>query len=157
MSLYKKILCPIDGSPTSEVGMREAASLAKSMGAQLRFFHVMEFQPAMLGYEGGPVMPAMFDALRQSTAEVVARARKFALEQNIEATVGSVEAIGTRTSDSIIEEARSYGADLIVLGTHGRRGVRRMLLGSDAEAVAREAPCAVLLVRAPESLSKKNG
>ncbi len=71
--------------------------------------------------------------------------------------MGSVEAIGSRTSDSIIEEAKSYGADLIVLGTHGRRGVRRMLLGSDAEAVAREAACAVLLVRAPESISKKTG
>jgi nucleotide-binding universal stress UspA family protein len=151
MSPYKKILCPTDGSATSAVGMREAASLAKSMGAELRFFHVMEFQPAMLGYEGGPVMPAMFDSLRQSSAEVVARAHKFAIDQGVEASVGSVEAIGTRTSDSIIEEARRYGADLIVLGTHGRRGVRRMLLGSDAEAVAREAPCAVLLVRVPES------
>lgn len=147
MSPYQKILCPIDGSKTSERGMREAAYLAKTMGANLRFFHVMEFQPAMLGYEGGPVIPAMFDALKAENTEIIARARKFATDQALEASVGSVEAIGTRVSDSIVDEAKRYGADLIVLGTHGRRGVRRMLLGSDAEAVSREAPCAVLLVR----------
>ncbi len=147
MSPYQKILCPIDGSLTSERGMLEAAFLAKTLGASLRFFHVMQFQPAMLGYEGGPVIPSMFDAMRAENSEIVSRARKFATDQKIEASVGSVEAIGTRVSDAIVDEAKQYGADLIVLGTHGRRGMRRILLGSDAEAVLREAPCAVLLVR----------
>ncbi len=152
MSPYHKILCPTDGSAAAERGMLEAASLAKTMGAKLRFFHVMEFQPAALGYEGGPVMPETFDAMRRSAADVVARAQKFATEQGVDATVGSIEATGTRISDAILDEAKSYQADLIVIGTHGRGGILRLLLGSDAEAVAREAPCAVLLVRLADTV-----
>ena len=56
-------------------------------------------------------------------------------------------------ADAILQEAKSAGCDLIVIGTHGRRGFRRALLGSDAESVLRESPVPVLLVRAPSARS----
>ena len=60
---------------------------------------------------------------------------------------------GGRVADAILQEAKSAGCDLIVIGTHGRRGFRRALLGSDAESVLRESPVPVLLVRAPSAVS----
>lgn len=146
MSLYNQILCPIDGSPTSERGMTEAAAVAKAMGASVRFFHVVDLQPALLGTEGAAVAMGALDELKKHGQKIVDAALKFAADQGIAATAGSVEAVGSRVSEAIIEEAVNCKADLIVIGSHGRRGVRRMLLGSDAEAIARQAPCAVLLV-----------
>lgn len=148
MSLYNQILCPIDGSPTSERGMNEAAAVAKAMGAKVHFFHVIDFQPALIGGEGATIAVSALDELKRNGQRVVDAALKFAAENGIDATAGSVEAVGSRVSDTIIDEAVRCKADLIVIGSHGRRGVRRMLLGSDAESIARQSPCAVLLVHA---------
>jgi nucleotide-binding universal stress UspA family protein len=65
-----------------------------------------------------------------------------------------VECYARRTSEVVCEQANAWHADLIVVGTHGRRGVRRMMLGSDAEQIVREAPVPVLVVRAPESAAE---
>lgn len=148
MSLYKQILCPIDGSPTSQRGMREAAAVAKAMGAKVHFFHVIDLQPALIGTEGGAVAMGALDALRKNGADIVKAAQKFGTDQGLDVTTGATEAVGSRVSDAILDEASRCKADLIVIGSHGRRGVRRLLLGSDAEAIARQAPCAVLLVHA---------
>lgn len=150
MSPYRKVLCPIDGSATSERGMREAASVAAALGAELRFFHAAEFNTAALGAEGAAVSPRLIDELKRNGEDVVRVALEFALAEGLTATVASTQAIGTRVSDAVLEEAERWGADLIVMGTHGRRGARRMLLGSDAEDVSRRAPCAVLLVRSAQ-------
>jgi nucleotide-binding universal stress UspA family protein len=149
MTPYTQILCPIDGSLTANRGMQEAAAIAKSTGAKVHFFHVVDFHPALYGYESAAVAPQMIEAIQTSGAEIVARALQFATEQGLDASFGSVEAFATRVSDAIIDEAERCNADLIVLGTHGRRGIKRLLIGSDAEAVARQAPCAVMLVRPP--------
>lgn len=146
MSLYNQILCPIDGSPTSERGMKEAAAMAKAMSAQVHFFHVVDLQPALLGTEGAAVAMGALDELKKHGQKVVEAALAFAAKEGVGATAGSAEAVGSRVSDAVIDEAVRCKADLIVIGSHGRRGVRRMLLGSDAEAIARQAPCAVLLV-----------
>jgi len=65
-----------------------------------------------------------------------------------------VEAMGGQAGDYIIREARQWRADLIVCGTHGRRGIRRLVLGSDAEYIVRHTPVPVLLVRSPELAGK---
>ncbi|MCC7059677.1 MAG: universal stress protein, partial [Burkholderiaceae bacterium] len=112
--------------------------------------HVIDLHPLLLGDGSVPVAPDLVATMRRSGEEILAQARQAAQEGGVQAEFGSIEALGTRVSDAIIEEARRSQADLIVLGTHGRRGVRRLLLGSDAEAIVRHAPVAVLLVRAPE-------
>jgi nucleotide-binding universal stress UspA family protein len=81
-------------------------------------------------------------------------ASKVALKQGVKADASLVESRGRPVSDVILDEARKWRADLIVMGTHGRRGVNRLLLGSDAERVLRSAPVPVLLVR-PEERKKR--
>ncbi len=150
MGPYHRILCPIDGSATAERGMREAAAVARSMGASLRFFHAVEFNTATLGAEGSMVSPKLIDELQRWGEQVVEKALDFAAAEGVDASIATVQAIGTRVADAVLEEAQRWGADLIVMGTHGRKGARRMLLGSDAEDVSRRASCAVLLVRTGE-------
>ncbi len=145
--VFSRILCPVDGSPTSERGALEAIRLASALGAQLRFFSVVDLQPLLVD-AGVPVTPDLLDALRDAADDAIAQARQRAEQQGLVATTGVADAFGTRVSDAIIAEAERWSADLIVIGTHGRRGVRRLMMGSDAEAVARQAPCEVLLVRA---------
>jgi nucleotide-binding universal stress UspA family protein len=146
MSLYNRILCPIDGSPTSDRGIQEAISLAKVMDAQILFFHVIDLQPALLGVEGGVAVSGALEALRKRSVEIAEHARRLVADSGVDTNFVSVEAVGTRVSDEILAEAVKFKADLVVIGTHGRRGMRRLLLGSDAESVARQASCAVLLV-----------
>ncbi len=151
MALYKQILCPVDGSSTSIRGMQEASSLAKLSGAKLRFFHVIDLHSTLIAYDDATSASYMIEALQKNAGEVLDQARKFAADQHLDASFGSYEAFTRRVSDAILDEAKSCNADLIVVGSHGRRGVKRLLLGSDAEAVARQAPCAVLIVRTPDS------
>jgi nucleotide-binding universal stress UspA family protein len=146
MSLYERILCPIDGSVTSERGMREAAKIAKALGSHVRFFHAVDLQPAMLAGEGAVIVPGALEAMRERGEQIIDSAKQFAREQGLNADVGMSEAVGQRAADAIIDEASRSKADLIVVGSHGRRGVRRMLLGSDAEMITRQSPCAVLIV-----------
>lgn len=151
MKLYERILCPIDGSDTAEHGLREAVRLAAATGATLRLFHVVELQPALFGFDGGIIVNDVLDALTKVGVGVIERAKRYASEQGVEASTATVQAIGQRASDAIIEAADDFKADLIVLGTHGRRGVDRLVIGSNAELVVRQAHCAVLLVRKPEA------
>ena len=79
------------------------------------------------------------------------RARTLASDSGIAVDTVLFDGLGGRLCDRVAEQAKDWRADLIVLGTHGRRGVSRVLLGSDAEQVLRTAPVPVLLVRASEA------
>ena len=150
--MYKRILVSIDGSATSGMGLDEAAKLAKVCNASLRLIHIVDPIPFTTGYE------AMGRNTGREIAEIEAAAQRL-LEEGRQRALASgatdvdtalVERSTARISERIVEHAKSWGAELIVIGTHGRRGVGRMLLGSDAEQTVRIAPVPVLLVRAPE-------
>ena len=151
--MYKKILVPIDGSETGRRGLKEAIALATEQKATLCLLHVMNDDPIM------SEMPSTFDF--QKYREEMQQYGRNLLEdgQQLAASLGlEVETLlhdlkGGRVADAILQEAKSAGCDLIVIGTHGRRGFRRALLGSDAESVLRESPVPVLLVRAPGAVS----
>ena len=150
--MYKRILVSVDGSATSGKGLDEAAKLAKVCGASLRLIHIVDPIPFTTGYE------AMGRNTGREIADIEAAAQKLLDEgkQQVMANGASdvdtalVERSTARISERIVEHAKSWGAELIVIGTHGRRGVGRILLGSDAEQTVRIAPVPVLLVRAPE-------
>ena len=74
-------------------------------------------------------------------------AQAFALEREVDAETVFVESIGRPASEIIVEQAKFWPADVIVMGTHGRRGINRLLMGSDAELVLRRSPVPVMLVR----------
>jgi nucleotide-binding universal stress UspA family protein len=149
--MYTRILAAIDGSPGSAHALKHAAGLAKGLSASLRIIHVVDI--GLLPY--GPELSIDIDALLA--------ARYAAAEKILAAARDSVQAPGleveTRLLDTatpvqhvaaaIAEAAASWPADLLVLGTHGRRGVERWLLGSVAEGVARRSTVPVLLVPVP--------
>ena len=150
MSAYSRILVAVDGSAASNKGLREAIRLARAERARLFVVHVVdEFQAfaALDGTVAGPMVD-LVPWLREGGERVLAKAVGVALKQKIKAKGILREMIGGPAAAPIVREARKARAGLIVLGTHGRRGVRRLVLGSDAEQVVRNSPVPVLLVRA---------
>ena len=146
MSSYKRILVPVDGSPVSNRGLNEAIKMARAGRAKLRLLHVVEEMAALstpeVGVNIGPILDSLRTAGKRRLAGIARRVRGL----NVGAESALVENLGGRVADFIVDEAKHWRADIIVMGTHGRRGVKRMLLGSDAELVIRYSPIPVLLV-----------
>ncbi len=156
--MYQKLLVPVDGSPTSNRGLEEAIRLATLTHGRLRLVHVVDDLSFSLatgaygGYSGD-----LLDVLRSGGSEILAQAAAKVEAAGLEVDTVLHETMTGSVSGVITREASDCGADLIVLGTHGRRGVGRMVLGSSAESVVRYAPVPVLLVRAPELKASKSG
>lgn len=145
---YQNILVAVDGSPTSNLAVAHAASLASATRARVRLLHVLDPAAHISGFERPEtyiqdVLPHLYKAGQALLDE----ARGCVLAQGVAADTALVENLNARVAELVVEHAQAWGADLIVLGTHGRRGLARMLMGSDAEQVARTAPVPVLLVR----------
>jgi nucleotide-binding universal stress UspA family protein len=148
--MYAKILVPVDGSPTSDLGLAEAIKLARLTGARLCLLHAVDMLSLSMTAEASMLSsPTLFELLRESGQEIVARAKAQAAQAGIAAETVLLDRLGTRVADLVVDESRRWGAELIVIGTHGRRGVGRLVMGSDAEQIVRHAPVPVLLVRAP--------
>ncbi len=141
MSLFRGILCPTDFSDSSEAAFRLAADLARCHRCRLVLLHVLEV-PAS-AYLGGVLVP---DPAEQADE---ARARLERLQPDGPAVEVERRLVEGQPAEEIVQAATETGCDLIVLGTHGRTGVGRLLLGSVAEQVLRNAPCPVLTVKAP--------
>jgi len=147
MSLYRRILVPVDGSATSTRGLREALRIAKAEHARVWLLHVLDEFIAFSDPESARYADLLIDSLKRSGKRVLRKAEAFARARGIRATTLMPEIIGGPAAAEIIRQARKARADLIVLGTHGRKGLKRLALGSDAEQVVRNSPVPVLLVR----------
>jgi len=148
--MYQRILVPVDGSPTSDRGLDEALRLARLTGARLRLVHAVDELTFATGMEPAAVYAAdLIPLLREAGLKVLEGAQARAAAAGIPADTVLHESFAGRLSDFVVEQARTWPAELVVIGTHGRRGVRRLLLGSDAEQILRTAPVPVLLVRDP--------
>lgn len=143
---YKRILVPVDGSPTGAAGLKAAISLARQTGATLRLVHVVDEQAAFAFPDGGVSLGPLIDSLKAGGRRILERAGKTAVAAGVRTETRMVVNFGQRIADGIVKEARRARSDLIVMGTHGRRGVRRALLGSDAEFVLRLSQVPVLLI-----------
>lgn len=145
--MYKKIICPIDGSPTSDCGMTEAIQLAKDQNATILFLHVIDTYFPILDVTGDLNVVYISEILRNNGRKVIKKAENSAQTAGVSAETKIVEALGGRVSQFVLSEVEEWSADLIVMGTHGLRGIERLVIGSDAEAVVRSTPVPVLLVR----------
>ncbi len=145
--MYSKILVPVDGSETSTAGLNEAVRLAKIHGSQLCLVHVVNEFILDCGYAPGLYSEDLLDAMRRGGKEVLDAAEKIAIAEGIRPTCVMVESIGGVAADLILEKAAEWHADVIVMGTHGRRGIFRLAMGSDAEQVVRAATIPVMLIR----------
>ena len=146
--MYQRILVPVDGSPTSNVGLAEAIKLAKLTGARLRLLHVVDETAFLMSGDSFSAMPVdVFTLLKEAGQAVLDTARVTVDAAGIPVDTALFDSLSKRLCDRVSEQVKEWGADVIVLGTHGRRGVGRMLLGSDAEQIVRTATVPVLLVR----------
>jgi nucleotide-binding universal stress UspA family protein len=143
---YKKILVPVDGSAISARGLKEAVRMCRGSPAKLCLVHVVEAQQAVVVPEVGTEIVPVLDALKQAGRRTLAKAEATVRRSGLKSEIKLVEDYAGPTSDAIVRQARRFHADLIVMGTHARRGVARALLGSDAELVVRKSPVPVLLV-----------
>ncbi|MDO8312766.1 MAG: universal stress protein [Sideroxyarcus sp.] len=147
--MYKRIAVAVDGSDTSTIALNEAVSLAEVMGSTLLLLHVCEEMPVVWNIEGMTAWP-MTDV-----AKVFIETGKQLLKKDKARVAGSGISVETRLVEDysgrigavINEEAERWLADLLVVGTHGRKGLDHMLMGSVAEGVIRTASVPVLLVR----------
>jgi len=143
--MFDRILVPIDGSSTSSAGLDEAIRLAKLTGGLLRLVHVLD----ELAFTGGMEVygAEVLKRLREGGQKVLAEGERVAKAGGTPVETKLFESYGDSLADLVAKEAAEWPADLIVIGTHGRRGLRRALLGSDAEQIARHATVPVLLLR----------
>ncbi len=148
--MYQRILVPVDGSHTSTLGLQEAIRIAIDQRARLRLISVVDESVVAQNFEGYFEIGDLLDALRDSGKKAIHNALALVRKHDVKADSALYESLGGRVSDVIVGEARKWKADLIVMGTHGRRGINRLVLGSDAEAVLRAAPVPVLMVRSSE-------
>jgi nucleotide-binding universal stress UspA family protein len=141
--LPKHILVPTDLSPEAEQALDYACELARTLGARVHLVNVV----------GVPALgvPELGVALSAATIDQVVVDNQTAIDALAQRKCAGIAGeVLVRTGDAmdvINQTATEVGADLIVMGTHGRRGIARALLGSIAETVVRSAPCAVLTVR----------
>ncbi|MEO9149035.1 MAG: universal stress protein [Burkholderiaceae bacterium] len=147
--MYQLILVPIDGSATSDRGLEEAIKLGKLTGAKLRLIHVVdELSFALSTGYGGAYMGDILGALRDAGGEILSKGQAQVQACGLEVDTVLNDSFSGRVCDLVLAQVASWGADLIVLGTHGRRGVGRLFMGSDAEDIVRSATIPVLLLRA---------
>ncbi len=150
--MYTHILVPVDGSPTSDRGLEEAVKLAKLTGARLRLIHVVDQLVYAAGMDGVGAMAAdLIPLLREAGKKILETAKARVEASAVPVDTALFDSFAGRVCDLVVAEATNWHADLIVLGTHGRRGVGRVLMGSDAEQIVRLAPTPVLLVRSGEA------
>jgi nucleotide-binding universal stress UspA family protein len=148
--MYRNILVPVDGSKPSLMGLKHAIALAKDQQASLRLLNVVDeavIATTMADLEGAIVIPQVIESLKAQGRKTLDRAQAMAESAGAKSEAVQVASRGQPVSVVILREAKRAKADLIVMGTHGRRGVNRLLLGSDAERVLRESPVPVLLMR----------
>jgi nucleotide-binding universal stress UspA family protein len=146
--MYRNILVPVDGSETAERALREAIQLARSLSSRIRVIHVVNSTPWIA--QGAPgAIEELLTQLRSTGESIVHEAKTAVRSAGIEVDDRLIEAMGERAGELVVTEASDWPAELIVCGAHGRRSLRRLLMGGDAEYIVRYSPVPVLLVRGP--------
>ena len=145
--MYDRILVAIDGSATASRACTEAIKLAVDQKARLRVLHVLSFSfvSAVLGSTTGG--GDLLRRLRADGQDTLDATEAEAVRAGVEVEPRLLEHHSTQIGEAIVEDAEKWRAKVIVVGTHGRRGFARDVMGSDAEYVALHSPVPVLLVR----------
>jgi nucleotide-binding universal stress UspA family protein len=144
-TMYKSILVPLDGSATSERGLHEAIRLAHGHATRLVLLHVIDDFPTMRELATTQPFDAMRAQRRLAAEDLLASALELAKASHVKATTQVCFTVES-TAHSIVDTAAETACELIVLGTHGRHGLPRAVMGSVAEAVTRLSTMPVMLV-----------
>lgn len=147
--MYQRILVPIDGSATSNCALAEAIKLARQHAAQVELVNV--YEDILYWVDENYINYAeLQETIRLNAEKLLTKAQAEVIQAGIPVEAKLIEAKNNRIENVIIEEAKRWQAELIVIGTHGRSGFTRLMLGSVAEGVVRSASIPVLLIRCTE-------
>jgi nucleotide-binding universal stress UspA family protein len=145
--MYKRIWVAIDSSSSAQLALHEALSLAKDQEAEVRLVHVLDYAALFRYPSPGYDFSRLLETWRVSGEQILKEAAAEARQQGIEAQTSLLDSGDRRVAEVIVDEAKAWPADLIVMGTHGRHGFEHLVLGSVAEGVVRLASVPVLLIR----------
>jgi nucleotide-binding universal stress UspA family protein len=150
--MYQRILVPLDGSETSLRGLDEAVRLALLHGATLRLVHGLNSFGRTPGHASHASYATLLPRMKEEGERLLQQARERA-ERNGAKSVETqlLSSLTLQLAELVAEDAANWKADLIVAGTRGRKGIERILWGSDAQHVLRLTSAPVLLVQAPET------
>ena len=145
--MYQRIFVPVDDSDTSNLALAEACRLAKSMGSTIRLVHVVDL--AQFGWGGTEFLDAaeLQKSIKQAGEQVLGQAQAQAVAAGLAPEVKILESWGDKIASVLLDDANTWGADLVVMGTHGWSGLMHILMGSVAEGLLKQADVPVLLVR----------
>src|ERR1019366_4695936 len=131
--MYSKILVPVDGSDTALKGLNEAIKIAKTLGSTICLVHIVNEFIFDYSYSPAAYAVGVIDGLRERGKAIISDAAALVRAHGIEPSSVLLESIGGPAADLIVAQATESRAELIVMGTHGRRGLRRVALGGGAE------------------------
>jgi nucleotide-binding universal stress UspA family protein len=144
--MFSRVLVPIDGSDCAHAGLLHAIDLAKACNASLHLLHIMDAIPPGSEWASAQAWHEVVAGLEQRSRALLERSHALAQAQGVDGQTACIEFPARRVADVIVEQAAQQGCDCIVMGSHGRRGFNRLMLGSDAELVLRLAQVPVLVV-----------
>jgi len=147
MIAIEKLLVPTDFSEYSKFALKYAVALARSFKAKIYVVYVHDPYPQGAAFEGMYYDPALVEQTQNKAREILNGIVEDLRAQKIDATPVFLNG---RASLEIISQAQQLAVDLIVIATHGRKGISHLVFGSTAEKVVRMAPCPVLTVKHPE-------
>lgn len=148
--MYKRVLVAVDGSEISTKALVSALQLARESGGQVRIVHMVEgLTPMAVDPYGAAWSADVLDSLKKGGEQILRDAMDIAHASGVPADTELFDSFGERLAECVVDAAQRFDADLVVVGTHGRRGMGRLLLGSGAEQIVRLAPVPVLVVRSP--------
>lgn len=148
--MYRRILVAVDGSATSNKAISTALEMASYSGGRsvIRLIHVLDEMAYFMGldpYAGQSY--SVISVMREAGEKILAEGLAIVQSAGLQADTVLVDRLGAHLAETVAAEAKAWNASLVVVGTHGRRGIGRMLLGSGAEQIIRLATCPVLVVR----------
>jgi len=148
MNPPRQLLVPVDGSPASAKALEAAIGLVRLDGGRLRLLHVINELAHVNGFETPKAYREdLVPRMRAEGETLLARMRSLAWGKGVLCDSVLIESGPERLCEQVAGQALQFHADMIVLGSHGRRGLDRLLMGSDAEQVVRHAPVPVLVVK----------
>lgn len=150
--MFNRILISVDGSDTSNKALVAGLQLARETSGSVRLVHFMNEMAYMGGVDPyGTYSADLAGMMREGGAKVLSDAMAVAQSAGVEASQVLLDEPGKRLGEAVSAAATSWGADLVVVGSHGRRGLGRVLLGSGAEQILRLATMPVLVIRSTSS------
>ncbi len=152
--MYRRILVAVDGSETSNKAIAAALEMASYSGGRsvVRLLHVVDEMAYFTGldpYAGQSY--SVISVMREAGEKILADALAIVQSAGVQADTVLIDRLGAHLAETVAEQAKEWDASLIVVGTHGRKGIGRLLMGSGAEQIIRLATCPVLVIRSEQS------